>query len=291
MKNVNVLPNMLISGAPKSGTTTLWAYLHDHPDVFMAPKKELWFFLDDEVWSKGLDWYARQFEGYQGKKIIGEATPLYMYSEKALNRIQRTIPDIKLIFIFRNPAERAFSHYWHNIKKLKDNVSFEQAISEDMENQRENALVRGSLQYFDLGRYYSYLQKWYEKFSEKSIFVIIFEEMIANRQNVLRGLFHFLQVDNSIIQNKDTKKNPGEYFRYNWMSSFYKESRFKEFIVKHIPVFSRKSLEGIRHKVALTRNKPIMNQETRNMLLSAYQNEIFKLEDLLGKDLSIWAKY
>lgn len=106
-----MLPNFLIVGAARAGTTSLYYYLKQHPDVFMSPKKEIDFFDVDKNFEKGLDWYERYFEGYTGQKAIGEASPLYMYLEKVPKRIAKVIPDVKLIFILRNPVDRAYSHY------------------------------------------------------------------------------------------------------------------------------------------------------------------------------------
>jgi hypothetical protein len=285
---MGILPNTLLAGTPKSGTTTLWTYLCEHPDVYMAYEKELWFFLDDEVWSQGIGWYRRQFKRHKGEKIIGEATPLYFYSKKALNRISKTIPDVKLIFIFRNPVDRAFSHYWHNMRKRKDSISFEKAIGDEMKGKRVEKLTRGSLRYFDMGCYYSYLNKWYGRFPKKNIFIIIFEEMIANRDVVLSDLCRFLEINWFMFKGKEVNKNRGQYFRYRWMSWLYHDSRLKEMLTDKMPDSLKMALNWLRHDIAFTITKPRMSDEMREMLLVAYFEEINRLEMLLGKDLSVW---
>lgn len=285
---MGILPNTLLAGTPKSGTTTLWTYMREHPDVYMAGKKELWFFFDDRVWSRGTDWYRHQFNQHRGEKIIGEATPLYFYSEKALDRIAKTIPDVMLVFIFRNPVDRAFSHYWHNMKKLKDETSFEKAIDEDIKGKRIEELARGSVRYFELGCYYRYLIKWYDRFPKKNIFTVIFEEMISKWDVVLSELYSFLGIDTSFITDKEVNTNKGRYFRFKWMSWLYKESRIKAMLTGKMPASIQMGVKRLRDDLAFTGKNPRMSREMKEMLLSAYFEEIKRLETLSGRDLSVW---
>src|SRR5437764_7156012 len=106
------LPNFFIIGAMRSGTTSLTRYLNAHPDVFVAPGKELHFF--DQRFDRGLDWYRDCFERAAGQRAIGEATQSYMYDAEAMTRLAVTVPKARLLAILRNPVDRAWSHYWLN---------------------------------------------------------------------------------------------------------------------------------------------------------------------------------
>ncbi|MGH2726565.1 MAG: sulfotransferase domain-containing protein, partial [Actinomycetota bacterium] len=108
------LPNFLILGAMKAGTTSLAYWLGEHPDVFLAPGKELFFFNVPQRWELGVDWYRSQFAGSEGKIARGEATPGYLGHPQAAERIAATLPDVRLIALLRHPADRAYSQYWHN---------------------------------------------------------------------------------------------------------------------------------------------------------------------------------
>ena len=104
-----LLPNFVVIGAMRSGSTSLYKYLQAHPDVFM-PRKEIHFF--DVKWDRGIAWYHTRFEGYAGQTAIGEATPTYLADPVALDRMAATIPDARLVAVLRDPIDRAYSHYW-----------------------------------------------------------------------------------------------------------------------------------------------------------------------------------
>ena len=114
-----VLPNFVIIGAQKSGTTSLSYYLQEHPEIYVYPK-EIHFFDDrDGTYEHGLEFYSGFFAESQGAKAIGECTPCYIYAEQPPERMYEAIPNAKLILIARNPVDRAYSNYWKNIKNGK----------------------------------------------------------------------------------------------------------------------------------------------------------------------------
>ena len=105
-QGVDMLPNFICPGAQKSATTTLYEILKQHPDIYLPYKKELRFFSGD-YWDRGIDWYEQQYEDYDGEKIVGDISPNYMRKQKIAERIYTTLgPDIKLLFMLRNPADR-----------------------------------------------------------------------------------------------------------------------------------------------------------------------------------------
>src|SRR5688572_14326389 len=114
------LPDFLIVGAMRSGTTSLHKYLQAHPDVFVASGKEVHFF--DRRYGRGLDWYRSRFAGVTTERVVGEATPAYMYDENAIARIAHDLPDARLIVVLRNPVDRAYSHYWRNRSRGRENL-------------------------------------------------------------------------------------------------------------------------------------------------------------------------
>jgi hypothetical protein len=128
------LPNFVIIGAPRSGTTSLAHSLSQHPEVFVTMQvKELHFF--DTNFDRGLDWYRQQFSGADAAaaKAAGEATPTYMYDETAMSRMAETVPDARLIAILRNPVDRAYSHYWMNRSLDREDLLFPVAIETEAE--------------------------------------------------------------------------------------------------------------------------------------------------------------
>src|SRR6266568_8270036 len=111
------LPNFLIVGAMKSGTSSLWSYLRSHPQVFMPDMKEPMFFVEKKNWSKGLDWYRGLFDDAGEAVAIGEASQPYTMAHSfpgVPGRIVSLIPDVKIIYVLRHPVERMRSHYLHD---------------------------------------------------------------------------------------------------------------------------------------------------------------------------------
>jgi hypothetical protein len=150
---MNRLPDFLICGAQKAGTTALTFYLRNHPGIFIPWKKELHFFDADFNFNKGLDFYTRQFAGASQAQVTGEGTPIYMYLNKIPGRIAPALPGIKLIFILRNPVDRAWSHYWDSVKRGKEEMSFEHAINLEEDRIIKDEVSKRFFSYLDRGKY------------------------------------------------------------------------------------------------------------------------------------------
>ena len=129
------LPNFIVIGAMKSGTTSLFHYLQAHPQVFMSPLKEVEFFVEEKNWRRGMDWYRAQFAGASpGALAIGEASTAYTkYPEYpgVPERIASSLPDARLIYILRDPIERIRSHYQHRVLSGAEREPLERAVLND----------------------------------------------------------------------------------------------------------------------------------------------------------------
>lgn len=151
---IRVLPDFIIIGAQRAGTTSLFEYVSHHPCIGCSFGKELHFFDNLKgSFQKGLMWYRAHFPSYpymylakkvRGRDMItGEASPYYLFHPLAATRIARVLPRVKLIAILRNPVDRAYSHYHHNAKYKRETLSFEAALEKDRKDWR--ARSRGSL--------------------------------------------------------------------------------------------------------------------------------------------------
>jgi hypothetical protein len=179
------LPNLIIIGAMKCGTTSLHYYLSRHPQVMMSQPKELDFFAQELNWSKGLDWYTSHFTGVAS--IYGEASPNYTnypFWGGVPERIAAIIPEVKLIYLVRDPIERAISHYIHAVDAGREQRSFAKAVTDTHEHG-----------YFRRGLYYLQLEQYLSCFSRSQILLIAQEELHAERQKTLEMIFRFLGVD------------------------------------------------------------------------------------------------
>jgi len=179
-------PNFLVIGAQKCGTSTLCDLLARHPDVFMTDPKEPHFFSDDAVYARGLDWYARLFEGAEGHAAIGEGSTSYTMSAlrpHAAERIARTLPSARLVYIVRHPMERIVSHWMHaRTRGRRESLPLADAI-------------RRRSMYLDTSRYLSQIDRYRRSFSDDRILVLFLDDLSRDRIPTLRRCFEFLGVD------------------------------------------------------------------------------------------------
>lgn len=193
-----MLPNFLIVGAQKAGTSALWSYLDAHPQVYLSPEKELRFF--NRHYDLGLDWYRRHFEGRVGEPLVGEATPNYLYCEEVAGRIAESLPGVKLIFLFREPVSRAYSNYWHNVWLGREHLSFEEALEREDERIRLNERYptpywAWTYAYLDKGRYARQLRPYLENFDRSQLLFLLFEDLVKRPEATLERVYAFLGIE------------------------------------------------------------------------------------------------
>lgn len=184
-----MLPTFIIIGAMKCGTTSMYRHLDAHPEVWMSKKKELDFFIAEKNYPRGVDWYASHF-ACEGAKAYGEASPNYTkYPEIAgvPERMHRLLPDVKLIYMLRDPVERTASHYAHNYIKgaATDPV-------ETLTPFEGNHYVESSMYGLQLSRYLAY-------YPLERIRVITLEELRQKPQETLQATFRFIGVDDGFL--------------------------------------------------------------------------------------------
>jgi hypothetical protein len=296
------MPNFLIIGAGKSGTTSLYYYLKQHPQVYMSPVKEPKFFAlegekldfrgpsDDRGINRtsvtDIEAYRALFRGVTIEKAIGEASSLYLYSPKAPGRIRHYIPDVKLIAILRNPVERAFSSYLHCVRDRGEPIrDFAQALSQE-ETRIENRW--GPIwHYKSVGFYSAQLERYFDTFRRDQIKVYLYEDMGSNPVSVLQDIFRFLGVDDTFVPDVSLKHN---------VSGVPKSQVLHELLNKRNPIKSAfKPLLPVKLRKRLNRGltgrnlvKPQLSPEVRAQLIEAYSEDILKVEELIQRDLSKW---
>ncbi len=233
------LPDYLIIGTQKGGTSSLRKYIEEHPDVAEPYKKEPHYF--DNKYDKSINWYKRHFPFLNRfrNKISGEASPYYIYHPKVPKRVKRHLPDVKIIAVLRDPVDRAYSHYKMQRAKGLEELSFEDAIEKEQERLDEAiekiesggySFERQKYSYLDRGKYSEQLKRWFDYFDDEQILIIKSEELFNDTQNQMSRVFRFLglkdrKVQNVKIHNKGkktggmnpkTEKKLREYFRpYN----------------------------------------------------------------------------
>lgn len=197
------MPDFLIIGAQKCGTTSLYIYLSQHPQILPAAQKELHFF--DLNYAQGIDWYLSQFPPKTKGKITltGESSPYYIFHPWAPQRVKQLFPDIKLIVLLRNPVERTWSHYHHEVRWGFETLDFEAAIDSEAERLNgELEKLRSDPNYYSFnhqhytylsrGIYVEQLQAWMELFPRNQFLILNSEDFYANPAATLNQTLGFL---------------------------------------------------------------------------------------------------
>ncbi len=209
---LRVLPDFLIIGAKKCGTTALYAYLTQHPSIAPAFKKEIYFF--NAFYGKGSNWYRGFFPTKRERRramsagrplLTGEATPDYLFNPHAPERTFATIPAARLIAILRNPVDRAYSFYNHNLRAGVERLSFEEAVDREEERlagEREKVLADPSYFSFDYehhsyltrGVYADQVEDWTKRFPRSQLLVLATEDLYERPEPTLREALAFLDL-------------------------------------------------------------------------------------------------
>jgi len=198
------LPDFLILGAQKAGTTALYAYLRWHPQVTGPSFKEVSFF--DRHYPRGERWYRAHLPAWPGDRVVGEASPSYLFHPLAPQRVAQMLPDARLIALLRNPVDRTFSHYQHEVALGREPLSFEEAIErEDERMQGEVEHMRRDPEYFSeawwnytylaRGRYAEQLERWFESFPRDRLLVLLTDELAADPSGTYGRVLEFLGVE------------------------------------------------------------------------------------------------
>jgi hypothetical protein len=301
------LPNFLIIGAAKSGTSSLFSYLGQHPQIYTSPIKGPCFFAFEEgekvkVFGPGDQAtfdrhivterrvYEDLFDGIKDEKAFGEASVLYLYSPTAAARIKRAIPNAKLIALLRNPVDRAFSSYSHLRRDGRETLDdFGKGLL--AEESRVNAHWQHLWHYTRLGFYHEQLTRYYEVFDPSQIAVYTLEEFRDQPLRVLRELFSFLGVDDRFVPDVSTRHNVSGTPKSMSLHRFLTRPNSLKTIVKPwLPSLWRKKLRGEALKWNTVVGNSRLADETRSYLIDLYRDDVLKLQSLIHRDLSHWLK-
>jgi hypothetical protein len=184
------LPDLLVVGGMRCGSTSLYRLLDAHPRVCMATPKELHFF--DRHFDSGLDWYAQHFASAEAGQLCGEATPGYMYNREVVRRMSAAVPACKYVVILRHPVERAYSHYWMNRALGRETRSFPEAISREAERVRRGE--HGGY-YVGMSRYHEALTRLESFVGPEQLAVVVLEELRDDPHAVWQSLCEHLQIE------------------------------------------------------------------------------------------------
>jgi Sulfotransferase domain len=293
-----VLPTFLVIGTNKAGTTSLYASLAKHPEIFLPYKKELHFFNSDPDYAKGLDAYAELFAGAAGFRARGDITPAYLYwGDKVIPRIEEVYGDEppRMVVILRDPVERAYSRYWHRRRvDGREPLSFEDALAAEERRLLEDAPslgVRGRFPraYFRGGLYGEQLERYFSHFPRECFHVMLFEDLRRDFVATARGLLTFLGVD-ADVPVVPAHENPASRMRAPKLEAWLRSrSSVARVARRALPDRMRSRVYRAVQRVFLTPlSYPPMNAVTEDALRRRYLPDIRKLEALIARDLPDW---
>jgi len=220
------LPDYLIIGAQKAGTTSLFSYINQHPQVRPPLNKEIHFF--DLNYDRGVDWYRAHFPTISALRaagaITGESSPYYLFHPHCARRIHDLLPDVKIIVLLRNPVERASAHYCHERKHGAESLSMEAAFrSEEQrigaETQRlasdpdYRSFMHQHYSYLGRGRYAEQLAPYLELFPSTQLHILKAEDLFERPAEIVGGVYRFLGLRDGHAPHDLKARNAGRYPR------------------------------------------------------------------------------
>lgn len=296
-----MLPNFLIIGAAKAGTTALWHYLRQHPQVYMSPHKEPRYFAlcggpidfrgpgDTTTFRFVTEFseYEALFDGVKGELAIGEASPWYLYVDSAAPAIRERLPEVKLVAILREPVERAYSNYLHAFREgLEPLATFGEAM--EAESERIRARWSPRFHYRQKGFYHCQLSHYLEYFERDKLRIYLYDDFVASPDTLMRDLYAFLGVDAGISVAVQDHVNVAWVPRSPSLAKALREGNRLTRAVGR--VMSGTMREVVKRTMrALNRGpKPVLSQEDRERFCPEYREDILRLQDLLGRELDQW---
>jgi hypothetical protein len=284
------IPDFFIVGAGKSGTTSLYQYLIQHPSVFMPLNKEPHFFAERPGFTplfKDLESYLSIFAACPEGAVAGEASTSYLPSPTAAHRIHEVQPKARIIMVLRNPVDRAYSLYWYNRKRFKETLSFEDALAAEEERARKPKRLLSFRIYVESGMYYEQVMRYLRTFGNDSVKVYLFEDLKIDGGAICRSTFQFLGVDPDFPVDTDRIHNPSGEYKYKILGRTLRGHFPGRSIVRKL------TPRRLRHRMndLMDRNllkPPEMNPDTRAALVERFRQDVERLQSLLNRDLSHW---
>ena len=312
------VPNFFIAGAPKAGTTSLYHWLAAHPQVYMSPVKEPCYFsvearpenfspqyqtmirqkmadvkssLDGgsaRSQASGVveDWddYLRLFAGVTRETAVGEASVSYLWSGTAAQGIAERFPNARILFILRDPAERAFSQYLHYVSLGHAESSFQKHILACFSSGDEFGPYHPFL---EIGFYAKHLQRYFAVFPREQIRVWLYEDTLAQPKDFHRQVMEFLQIETSFVPDSSKRylellvpKMPG-----------ITKAMIRSGLWERMRAWTPASLRSLLRKAVYRQRRAVhLAQDDRRFLIDYYRDDILKLQQLLNRDLSAWLR-
>jgi hypothetical protein len=297
------MPTFLMLGGAKGGTSSLYAYLRQHPEIFLSEVRECDFFVfegqvptfngpGDQIalrrYITTLDRYRALFRGAGNRRAIGESSDLYLDGAGAAQRIRHHVPEAKLIVILRHPAERAYSQYKHLVRDGRETLpSFEQALAAE-----EERIARGWHPIWHLkarGFYAAQLKAYLDLFPKEHVSVHLYDDFLTDPPAVLRSLFSFLGVDATFRPDMSLRYNVSGAPRSELLHAFLaRPLAIKDLLKPLLPAPFRHRVRAKLMNRNIIPDQSKMAKGTRKALIELYREDVLRLQTLIQRDLCAW---
>ncbi len=305
-----LLPDFLIVGAQKAGTTALYYALSKHPEVFMSAVKEPAYFVAEEVLGEmegpgdrdhrpvdTLAAYRQLFAEGGAATARGEASTSYLYGPGAAARIKAQLPDVKLIAILRNPAERAYSNFLHLVRDGREPIhDFRAALEAEARRRSEGWSL--SWRYREKGFYGSQVQRFLETFGPEQFRCYLYEDYDDDPESTVGDIYRFLGVESDFAQDLSLRLNVGGVPKsksLQWLARRAvpppqdpnnTRSRRLRWLIDAMPARLRGGL--LKAQTSNLSSPPSLPADLRRELLDDYRDDIGLVAELTGLDVSRW---
>ena len=285
--------DFFIVGAPKAGTTSLYHYLSEHPQVEMSSQKEPDYFSDKAIHEQGM-YYAKnrvntldKYESLFVQKesvVYGEASVSYLFYENVAEDIKKYNPNAKIIIMLRNPIERAFSHYLMDYRLGLISDSFENVLAKKSKHKNAHLFYQ---QYIEVSKYAKQIQRYLVFFEKDNILFIDYEDFKINVSKTVDQVYNFLHISTEFAADINTKHNTFTMPKNKVIRLIYSFVFLRKILTFLFPIYLVKNIRVLLFKID---KKPELLKETRSQLRIIFNDDIKKLEEVLAKNYSKWIK-
>jgi hypothetical protein len=290
--------DLFISGAQKSGTTSLSYYLGQHPYINSHEPQEISYFALDREYRREFSSFFQKYypDGVDQDQLVLAKSVNVAYVETAAQRLKKHSPDCKIIMVLRDPVDRAYSEYWHMRREgWETKETFEKALDAEEEHREEDIALRCS--YRERGCYYSQIKRLRSLFGAKNVQVLLYRDLKKSPVATCQSVFKFGGVDPTFEPSTGVKLNTAKKARSEWISQqvvnwfFRREDRLRNILAGIIPTpLARRVREAIQNWNRTDFTRPPMNENTRQALAEHFEPHNRKLESLIGKSLDHWTR-
>lgn len=306
-ESLNPQPNFLIIGAAKSGTSSLWHYLRQHPQIYLPINKEPNFFAfagqrpdykgpapDAVIYEQLYRYCVTNATDYQAlfteadeAIALGEASVRYLYFPEAAERIEHYLPEAKLILILRHPVERLYSHYCMNVGMYGlEPLSLAEALAQ--EPARKAAHWGWDWHYVSVGQYYEQVKRYVDRFPPEQLKIFLYEDFCQDTLGVVQQIYAYLGVDANFCPSLSSRSKSAYIPKSRTLYQFINEpNRLRSWLMKLLPDHTYSSLVDQLSQLNASPIPPL-DETLRAELQQLFRPDIEKLQTLINKDLSAW---